>query len=159
MSERAQTLAQQFEQVNGEVIAAVEGCTEEQWRTPTAAESWPLGVVAHHIALGHEAVLGWVLAAAEGRDLGVSRASIDEGNARHAQGADTYSHAETLDLLRRNGDSAARAVRALDDVQLDRAARVISDVPPLTAQQVVERVLIRHARGHLASIQATLGAS
>jgi hypothetical protein len=99
------------------------------------------------------------MAAAEGRDLGVTRASIDDGNARHAQLGDTYSRAGTLDLLRHNGESAARAVRALDDAQLDRAAQVIVDVPPLTAQQVVERVLIRHARGHLASIQSILGAS
>ena len=159
MSERAETLALQFEQVNGEVIAAVEGCTEEQWRRSTGSEGWPVGVVAHHIALAHAVVLGWVTAAAAGRDLGVSRTSIDEGNARHAQHADTYSQAETLDLLRRNGESAARAVRTLDDAQLDHAARVIADIAPLTTQQVVEAILIRHARSHLTSIQATLGAS
>ena len=32
MNERAKALAEQFEQANNEAIAAVEGCSDEQWR-------------------------------------------------------------------------------------------------------------------------------
>jgi hypothetical protein len=61
--------------------------------------------------------------------------------------------------LRRNGEAAARIVRALDDAQLDSSATIITGRPPLTAQQVTERILIGHVRGHLATVRTAIGGS
>jgi uncharacterized damage-inducible protein DinB len=159
MSERAQALAEQFEQANHEAIATVEGCSDEQWRRHVESENRSVGVVMHHVAIAHPVIAGWVTAAAHGRDVGVERGWFDQVNAQHAREQAQCTKAETLALLRRNGEAAARVVRALDDSQLDSSATIITGRPPLTAQQVTERILIGHVRGHLSTTQTAIGGS
>jgi hypothetical protein len=89
----------------------------------------------------------------------VEHSWVDEFNAQHAREQATCTKAETLDLLRRNGRAAARVVRDLDDSQLDSSSTVISGMPPMTAQQVIERILIDHVHDHLSTIQTAIGAS
>jgi hypothetical protein len=48
-------------------------------------------------------------------------------------------------------------VRALSDAELDRSGSVLTGVPPMTTQQVVEGILISHITGHLGSIRETVG--
>jgi hypothetical protein len=48
-------------------------------------------------------------------------------------------------------------VRALSDTELDRSGTVLTGVPPMTTQQVVEGILTNHITGHLASIRKTVG--
>ena len=43
MSERAAALAAAFESANNDVIAAVEGCTPDQWGRTCADEGWAVG--------------------------------------------------------------------------------------------------------------------
>jgi hypothetical protein len=99
------------------------------------------------------------MAAARGQDAGIERGRIDQFNAQHAREQAHCTKEETLDLLRRNGEAAARVVRDLDDAQLDSIATIITGMPPLTAQQVTERILIGHVRGHLATVRTAIGAS
>jgi uncharacterized damage-inducible protein DinB len=159
MSERAQALAEQFEQANNEAIAAIEGCSDEQWRRHIESEDRSVGVVMHHVAIAHPFIAEWVSAAARGQDVDVEHSWVDEFNAQHAREQATCTKAETLDLLRRNGRAAARVVRDLDDSQLDSSSTVISGMPPMTAQQVIERILIDHVHDHLSTIQTAIGAS
>jgi uncharacterized damage-inducible protein DinB len=159
VSERAQALAEQFEQANNEAIAAVEGCSDEQWRRHVEAENRSVSVVMHHVAIAHPVIAEWVTAAARGQDVGVERGRIDQFNAQHAREQANCTKAETLDLLRRNGEAAARVVRDLDDARLDSSATIITGMPPMTAQQVTERILIGHVRGHLATVRTAIGGS
>jgi hypothetical protein len=79
-------------------------------------------------------------------------------NAGHANEHARASKAETLDLLRRNSKTAADAVRALTDDELDRAAPVsLNEDAPLTAQFLIEDHALRHSFHHLALIRSTLG--
>jgi hypothetical protein len=117
-----------------------------------------VGVVMHHIAITHPVLAAWVTAA-RGQDVGVERSWFDQLNAQHAREQANCTEAETRDLLRRNGEAAERVVRALDDAQLDSSATIITGMPPLTAQQATERILIGHVRGHLATIRTAIGAS
>jgi uncharacterized damage-inducible protein DinB len=71
VSERAQALAEQFEQANNEAIAAVEGCSDEQWRRHIESENRSVGVVLHHVAIAHPVVAAWVTRVARGQDVGV----------------------------------------------------------------------------------------
>jgi uncharacterized damage-inducible protein DinB len=159
MSERAQALAEQFEQANNEAIAAIEGCSDEQWRRHVESGNRSVGVVMHHVAIAHPVIAEWVTAAARGQDVGVEEARVDQFNAQHAREQANCTKAETLALLRRNGEAAAHVVRDLDDSQLDSSATIITGMPPMTAQQVSERILIGHVCGHLATIQTAIGAS
>ena len=62
-----------------------------------------------------------------------------------------------LNLLQRNSATAAAAIRALSDAELDRAAPVslYSDAP-LTCQFVLEDHAVRHSYHHLARIRGAL---
>jgi hypothetical protein len=66
--------------------------------------------------------------------------------------------AETLALLHTNGAKAAGIVRGLSDAELDRSGTVLVGVPPMTAAQAIEGILINHVNEHLGSIRATVGA-
>ena len=53
--------------------------------------------------------------------------------------------------------AAAAAVRGLSDAELDRSATVLEGMPAMTAQQIVENILINHIDDHLGSIRKSLG--
>jgi hypothetical protein len=61
-------------------------------------------------------------------------------------------------LLRRNSKTAANAVRAFTDAELDSAAPVsLNADATLTAQFVLEDHAVRHSWHHLARIRRALG--
>jgi hypothetical protein len=51
MNERITQALAQFDEVHADVVEFVRGCTEHDWRERTTVEGWPVGVVAHHIAV------------------------------------------------------------------------------------------------------------
>jgi len=156
MTTRAETLATRFEQANNDVIRTVEGLTDAQWHTKTGEEGWTVGVVAHHIADAHGKVVGLAEMVAHGKPVPpLTMEVIHQGNAAHAQAHAHTSKADTLALLRKNGAAAARTVRGLADDQLRRTAPVIGN--SMSAEPVIEGILIGHRQGHLASIRKTIG--
>jgi len=63
----------------------------------------------------------------------------------------------TLELLQRNSEVAAFAVRKFTDVQLDRAVAVsLYGDAPVTAQFMIEDHAVRHSWHHLTKIKAAL---
>lgn len=159
-SERAQALADQFVAANNEMIATVEGLSEEQWRTTMADEGRPVAVVAHHVAGALRAVSGWVRTVASGQPLPpeLTHEFIDQTNAVHAEKHANPTKAEVLDLLHRNGQATEAMIRGLSDEELDRT----TDSPffadhPVPARSVIKYVLIAHVTNHLRDIKATLG--
>ena len=149
MSERARTLAERFEQANRELIQTVEGLSDAQWRTKTTGEGWSVGVVAHHVAGGHQGIAGIVKKIAHGEPFTFDMDMIHKGNAEHAVQYANTTKAETLALLRQNGAAATATVRGLGDAELDRVGGSMS----MTAAQVIERILIGHVLDHHASIR------
>ncbi len=88
---------------------------------------------------------------------GDGHSSATHGGLRASEQYANCTKQETLALLRKNAATAAGTVRGLSDEQLDRSAPVLGG-PPMTAQQMVERVLIGHVQEHHGSIRATVGA-
>ena len=158
MSSRAEVLARRFEQTNEELIAAVEGCSDEQWRTTCPGEQWSVGVTAHHVATSHVPIAGVVRALATGQPLPpITSEMIDAGNAEHARQFANCSREETVEQLRSAGLEAASIVRSLSDEQLDNGAELpILNGQRVSAGQFAEMVLIGHPTGHLESIRAAL---
>src|SRR5262249_14063619 len=116
MGNRAQALADEFERANRELTATIEQCTLVQWRTTTLDESWPVGVVAHHVAQSHEDILGFIRKRAIGQPLpSLTLDMIHQMNSEHAEQYAHCTRTETLALLRRNAELAARFVRGLSD--------------------------------------------
>lgn len=153
MSERSEALAREFEQANQEMIAEVERSSDAQWKAKSANDERAVGVVANHVAGGHKAIGEWVRVVAVGdAALPVTMELINEANARHAVAKANCTKEETLDLLRRNGEAAAALVRGFSDEQLDRGTNFNGH--QMTAQQMIEHILIGHIRNHLQSMRA-----
>jgi uncharacterized damage-inducible protein DinB len=159
MTTQAEQLAAQFEAANNDVIAAVTGCTDAQWRQTSASEGWSVAVVAHHIAIVNRDFL-WIVTRLGAGEVLSPRSSMDEvhqSNAQHARDFAAVGKPETLDALRENGATVAQAIRGLSDAQLERTAGVFGG-RELSTTQVVEWIVIGHTREHLASIRATITA-
>jgi uncharacterized damage-inducible protein DinB len=159
MSARAESLAKQFEAKAAEMTAVIAKLSEADWKKTTDAEKWSVGVTAHHVAGGHEGILGIVKTIAGGQSIpNFTMAMLNEMNANHAREHAGCTKAETLALHQKGATAAAAAVRSLSDAELDRSGTVLTGVPAMTTQQVIEGILINHITDHMGSIRKTVGA-
>ena len=158
MSARAESLATQFEARVTDMTETIEKLTEADWKKVTSAEKWTVGVTAHHVAGAHEGIAGIIRAVAAGQSMPhFTMAMLDEMNAAHAREHADCTRAETLALHKKNAAAAAALVRGLSDAELDKSGTVLTGMPAMTTQQIVEGILINHVSEHLASIRATGG--
>ncbi len=159
MGARAEELAKKFDESCREMNKVVEGLSDADWKKVTSSEKWPVGVVAHHAALGHAGISGLVQLVAKGQPLpGLTMDMIHANNAKHAKEQANVTKAEALALLKANGGKASAIIRGLTDAELDRSASVLAGMPAMTAAQAIEGILINHVQEHLGSIRATTGA-
>lgn len=157
MSERVETLAQEFEQANAALARTIEPLSESQWQARCTGEGWPVGVTAHHVVGGHQVIGGMVSTVAAGQPLPpLTWEMLDQSNAQHAQQYAGCTKAETLALLRQQGEAAAATVRGLSDEQLGRTGSLMGQA--MSAEQLIQNILIGHVRDHQASIEAAVNA-
>jgi hypothetical protein len=157
MGARADMLAKQFEAKASELTDTIEQLSDTEWKKVTTAEKWSVGVTAHHVAGAHEPIAGMAEAVASGQTLPpFTMAMLDDSNAKHAKEFAGCTKAETLALHKKGLASAATTVRGLSDAELDRTGTLLTDMPAMSVQQIVEGVLIDHIREHLDSIRATV---
>jgi hypothetical protein len=158
MGTRADALAKQFEEASKAVTDVITRLSDADWKRMTAGEKWSVGVVAHHIAMGHAGIANVVKSVASGQAVpNMTMAQLDQMNAQHAKGYASCTKAETLELHKKNAAAAAAVVRGLSDAELDRTGSVLVGMPAMSTQQLVEQVLINHVNGHLGSIRAAIG--
>ena len=158
MGARAEALAKQFESKAAEMTGVIEKLTEADWKKVTSAEKWSVGVTAHHAAGAHEGISGIVKSVAAGQSLpNFTMAMLDQMNAKHAGEHANCTKAEVLALHTKGAAAAAALVRGLSDAELDKSGTVLTGMPPMTTQQVVEGILINHVNDHLTSIRASVG--
>lgn len=84
----------------------------------------------------------------------VTRASLDQRNADHAERFARCTSTETLTLLRDNGALLGRAIRDLSDEQLAHTGLVLRQ--NASVAWLVEHALMGHVRNHLESIRDAL---
>jgi hypothetical protein len=158
---RAERLAARIEQGARELAAMIEGCSMAGWEAFCPAETWTVGVTAHHVASMYPIELELAQVLASGQPIvGVTWRMVDEINATHAVERAHPTKEETLALLRENSAKAAAQVRALTDEELDHAAPVsLHADAPLTTQYFIEQHPLSHPYIHLVSIRAALAAA
>ena len=158
MGARADALAKQFETKAAEMTKAIGQLSDADWKKVTESEKWPVGVTAHHVAGGHEPISGIVKTVAGGQSIpNFTMDMLHESNAKHAREFAGCTKAETLALHEKGVAAAAAVVRGLSDADLERSGTVLTGMPAMTAQQVVEGILISHIGEHLGSIRKTVG--
>ena len=159
MGARAEALAKKYEAKAAELTATIQKLSDADWKKVTAAEKWPVGVTAHHVAGGHEPISGIVKTIASGQSIpNFTPAMLDEMNAKHAKDFAGCSKTETLALHEKGVKAAAAVVRGLADGDLDKSGTVLAGLPVMTAQQAIEGILINHIDDHMGSIRKTVGA-
>ena len=158
MTRRTEALAERLEQGADALAALAGGLTEEEWQTPLPGDGRKVGVVVHHVATMYplEIQLAQTLAAGQAV-AGVTWDDVHAINAKHAKEYDAVTKEAALELLRRNSEAAAAAIRELSDEQLDRAAPVsLNAGAPLTCQFMLEDHAVRHSYHHLEKIRSAL---
>lgn len=115
-------------------------------------------VTAHHVAVSHEPVAGLAQAIAKGQPLPpLTAEDFHHGNAQHAAEYATVSKQAILDALQSGGASACAIVSGMDDDALERSGHLSLLNADVTAQSIIENILIGHVTSHLASIKAAVG--
>lgn len=153
--QQAEALAHQFDAVNREVMTWVENCSAAGWQQTCPNDGRAAGIVAHHIAASHGVLTHFVTLIAQGQPLPeLTAAALDQANAQHAEQFANVAQAEVLELLRTSGAATVATVRQLTDEQLAHSAYLSLFGTTMSAQQVIEHILIGHARSHFANLQA-----
>jgi DinB family protein len=150
------TRAHEMIDANAEYVAFIASCTDEEWGRVCAAESWPVGVVAHHIAWGHEVSAGWIRTIRSGKDVPGSPETHNAGNAAKAAEMAVVSRDEVIRLAHRNLNELTALLRSLTDEDLSQIATF---GPGGGMKMSVDQ--LAGARGHLdrhlGSIRAAVG--
>jgi hypothetical protein len=159
---RSETLADQFETSLANFVRVIESLNNDQWRmrgrnTPGMRindedEARPLGVIAHHVAVNLNVIMGRIETAM--REQQAPPLDFKQVNARHANEYADTTKAQVLTILQDSGEQIANHLRSIPDEKLDIAQELPSG--KMTVQQRIERVLIGHIQGHQGSIEATI---
>lgn len=161
MSDRANALAYQFEEANGELVAMLEGLTDEQWQNQLDGEGWPIRVGACHIGEHYNNLWQLVDIAANGKPIPdwapKGPGDIDKLNAEIAARNAGRGKREALDMLRSNATSVASNLRTLSDEQLDRKFTLPTG-GEFTTEQISQMMLVGHIGMHVPSIKEAAGA-
>lgn len=159
---RAGLLADRIEEGAARLAAFAERLTDEEWKTPIiegGRPGRPVGVVIHHVATMYPIEVDVARAIASGKNVThVTWDVVNQINVNHVAENAGVTRSDALELLRKNSEAAAAAVRELTDEELDRAAPFsLSHGAPVTAQFVIEDHALRHSWHHLARIRKAVG--
>jgi hypothetical protein len=158
MGAKAEALAKQFESKAQEATAVLERLSDADWKKTTSSEKWTVGVVAHHLAGAHEPIAGMLKTVASGQSIpNFTLDMLHDMNAKHAKEHANVGKAETIALHKKGAAAAAAVLRGLNDADLAKSGTVLTGVPPMSAEQVVNGILLNHIEEHLKSIKATVG--
>ena len=157
-SRRANALAERLEQGARALAAFATPLSDAEWQTRLPHDGRKIGVVVHHVANMYPLEIQLAQKIAAGEPIaGVTSETVDGINAAHAREHDAVTKAEALDLLRRNSEAAAAAIRALSDEELAQSAPIsLYGDAPLTCQFMLEDHAVRHSYHHLARIRGAL---
>jgi uncharacterized damage-inducible protein DinB len=158
MGAKGEALAKQFEGKVQEAAAVIEKLSDADWKKTTSAEKWSVGVVAHHVAAGHEGIARIIKTVSTGQPMPhFTMDMLHAMNAKHAQEYANCTKAETLALHTKNAAAAAALLRGLSDAELAKSGAVHSGTPPMSVEQIVNGILINHIDEHVGSMRATVG--
>ena len=158
MSKKANKLAEKFTTFNNEFIAFVDNCSDEDWRKVCSGEGWTVGVVAHHVAAGHFGAIDFVRMIVAGEAIPeITMETIDQMNAQHAKEHANCTREEVLALLRKNGSAFTGYLEGLSETDLVRTGYLAAIGGDVSAQQLIEMVILQLGGEHLDSMKAATG--
>jgi hypothetical protein len=159
MSRRALNLAERLEHGAHDLLRFASRLSDAEWKVAIPHDGRSVGVVVHHVASVYPVEIKLARLLAEGQAVeGVTVDDIHAMNAEHARTWASVTREAALELLQRNSEAAAEAIRALSDEELDEAAPAsLYSNAPVTCQFMLEDHAVRHSYHHLAKIRKALG--
>jgi len=158
MSQRTKELVERFTGFNNDFIAFVDNCSDEDWRKVCSVEGWTVGVVAHHVAAGHFGAIDFVRMIVTGEAMPeITMGAVDQMNAQHAKEHATCTTEEVLGLLRKNGSAFASYLEGLSEADLARTSYLALIGGDVSAQQLIEMVILQSGGEHFDSMKAATG--
>ena len=159
MNLRSEALATRLEAGAAALAAFATTLSDAQWQTRLPHDGRKIGVVVHHVASVYPIEIHLAQVLASGKPItDVTWDVVHKMNSGHAEEQDGVTREAALALLANNSATAAAAIRALSDAELDNAAPVsLNDHAPLSCQFMLEDHAVRHSYHHLAGIRAALG--
>jgi len=157
MNEKAKALARRLHAFSNDIITFVEGCSETNWKKTCEKEEWPVGVTARHIGAAHFEAVGLARMIVNGEAL--LEFTMDQLVAmanEHARQHAGCTREEVLGLLRRNGTALVDYVAGLSDAELDRTGHLALAGGKLSAQQLIEAVILTSGGEHFDSMKAAV---
>lgn len=157
MANRSGQLSERLKEFNDEVIAFVEGLSESDWKKVCEPEDWPVGVTARHIGASHYQAASMAKMIINGQKLPeVTADEITESANRHAREHADCTKAEVLEILKIEGTAMADFVKGLSDPELERSGRLFATGKDMTAEQFIDVVVLKSARGHFENMKAAV---
>jgi hypothetical protein len=157
MNTRAAALAAQIQDFNREMIACVRGCSDADWRLICKDEDWSVGVVARHVGDGHYQVVELARMIIKGDPLpDWSMADIVRMGNDHARAHADCTREEVVAILKKNGRALEGFVAGLSEDELDRKGRLPLLDQEVSAQQILEMLVMQSGGDHLQSIRKTM---
>jgi hypothetical protein len=151
MSTRTAGLAAQFQQLHSEFVKAITALADEDWHKIPEGELRPVSAIAYHTANGYTLTFSFVEVVAKGLVVPApDAATMHQINAQQAAEHAGISKEEVLDLLDRNYALVAEGIEKLSDADLDCTGMLFGY--QLTGQLVIEGIVLRHIRDHLATV-------
>ena len=147
--------AQEIVDANEELVAFVKSCSHSDWARVCEGETWPVGVVAYHVAAGHRVVAEWIYELLAG-GVSLTRDELNAANAAMAAQHADVTPVEVIDLSRRNVQILAAMLRRLSENDL----RATAPFGPAGGMGVpVDDIAGSrdHLDRHLASMRAAVG--
>jgi hypothetical protein len=158
MGAKGEALASEFEAKVTEATRLLEKISDADWGKTTAAERWTVAATAHHIASSYEPITRIIKTIAAGQTLPYfTRQMLDELNAQHAKEFAGCDKPETIALHTKGAAAAAAAVRGLSDAELAKTGTVFTEMPPMSAEDMVKGALLGHIDEHCGSIRKAIG--
>jgi hypothetical protein len=157
MSERAKNLAGRLRAFTDDVIGFVEGCSDKNWSKVLATEEWTVGVTARHIGAGHFEAVGLARMMVKGEKLPefTMEQLVEMANA-HARQHAGCTREEVLEVLRRNGAVLVDYIAGLSDAELNRTGHLALAGGELSAQQLIEAVILKSGGEHFSNMKAAV---
>src|SRR4029077_16190781 len=125
MNKRSEALAARLEAGAAALAAFAGALSEAEWHTRLSKDGRKVGVVVHHVASVYPIEIHLASLLASGQPItGVTWDVGDAMNGGQAKDNDSATKDLALALLATNSATAAAAIRALSDEQLDSAAPV-----------------------------------
>ena len=158
MSQRGEDLSKKIASFKDDVIAFVDGLSDQDWNANCEWEEWTAGMTARHIGAGHFGIFGMCAMILEGKEL--PQLTFEEINAmsdKESRAHADTTRAETLEALRKNGAELCAFVAGLSDDELDRKGSMPAFGGEASVNQIIEFVIFESAREHLDSMKKAVG--